>query len=61
MKIHIVYQMMFFVESPHETIDKYFDLLKRGFEEMGHISHYNMMMNPVEKQFAITNFRSICE
>lgn len=53
--------MMFFVEFPHETIDKYFDLLKRGFEEMGHISHYNMMMNPVEKQFAITNFRSICE
>ena len=33
-----------YIEAPFDTIDKYFDVFRQIFEEMGHIAHYNMMM-----------------
>lgn len=33
-----------FIEAPADTIDKYFEVFRKIFKEMGHISHYNMMM-----------------
>lgn len=33
-----------YIEAPYETIDKYFEVFRKIFEEMGHIAHYNMMM-----------------
>lgn len=33
-----------YVEAPYDTIDKYFEVFRKIFEEMGHIAHYNMMM-----------------
>lgn len=37
-----------YVEVPHDSIDRYFDVFKRIFEETKHIAHYNMMMRIVE-------------
>ena len=33
-----------FIEQQDNIIDKYFDVFKRIFKEMGQIEHYNMMM-----------------
>lgn len=33
-----------YIEAPYDTIDKYFEVFRKIFEEMGHIAHYNMMM-----------------
>lgn len=34
-----------YIEAPYDTIDKYFEVFQKIFEEMGHIAHYNMMMD----------------
>ncbi len=39
-----------YVEMPHDTIDRYFDVFKKIFEETKHIEHYNMMMQIGEHQ-----------
>ena len=33
-----------YIEAPFETIEKYFEVFKKIFQEMGHEDHYNMMM-----------------
>ena len=37
-----------YVEHLDTTIDKYFDVFKMIFHQMGHIEHYNMMMRDIE-------------
>ena len=39
-----------YVEVPHDTIDRYFDVFKRIFEKTKHIAHYNMMMGIEEDE-----------
>ena len=33
-----------YIEAPYETIDRYFEVFRKIFQEMGHEAHYNMMM-----------------
>lgn len=39
-----------YVEVPHDTIDRYFEVFRRIFEETDHIGHYNMMMRIEEEE-----------
>lgn len=36
-----------YIETPYDTIDKYFEVFRKIFEKMGHIAHYNMMMEGI--------------